>query len=211
MIENAKEKTSLVTSVPYLASGNTTTNKTISAQFVVIARHWVRLLLGVVMVAPFGCQPDEGPPASKETHIVVTNLGATCGNWQTEPSGTSNAARIYASCGDGLVCGHLESSRPPLELGNNFGICMPATGYACDSAYATFCSEEPLVCITQVGAPNGLCFYECQQHSDCIGPNQVCYSGGCRIMPCENAANGGVDKCEYLSHCDMDLGVCVPN
>jgi hypothetical protein len=70
------------------------------------------LFFGMIL----GCSDGNGPPEDKNEYVTVTTLGATCGSWQTEPSGTSGAARLYSTCGEGLICGHLVSSRPPYEL-----------------------------------------------------------------------------------------------
>jgi hypothetical protein len=188
----------------YRARNQVSMNRLASA-----ARYVIVLSVGCFGVV-LGCN-DHVVKYEQIEYVTTTTLGDTCGNWQTSPDGTSPADRLVVTCGDGLICGHEESASATKELGNDFGICMPASGYQCDTSYETLCSDPLLVCIIDIGMPPGQCFYRCDAHSDCVGPHQVCYTGGCQFITCERTTRGGDDLCPYRSHCDMDLAVCVPD
>jgi hypothetical protein len=168
--------------------------------------------VGCAFLFVLGCSDSSGPSENRTETITVTTLGDTCGQWQTDPAGTTNASRLISKCGEGLSCGYLEYAAVAAnELPGTFGICMPASGYGCDTAFSSLCADPLLTCIVGFSSPNGSCFYGCEQHSDCVGPYQVCYSGGCQVITCVKEANGGNASCVYGSHCDMNLGVCVPD
>jgi hypothetical protein len=152
------------------------------------------------------CSDDNAPSHRVETRIV-TELGDTCGDWQTSVSGASESTRVSATCQAPFVCKPQADVTPDGESGNHFGFCLPEAALSCDLATGMACPSG-LRCESGFGIGPSACFLGCVDNADCAGEFQICMAGDCRVVECPTTGGTAADEaCGTGNHCQR--GVCT--
>jgi len=168
-----------------------------------------RHLFSVLSVLCLGVGCASSDPASARTETRVTSqLGATCGEWQTSAPNAVPSVRVNVQCGAGLSCYGTLYVYPEDGLGNRFGQCLPTGGLKCEENGT--CANPALTCLIGDGAPYpGTCFFRCAKHQDCPGPFQICSTDGCQFNTCTAPGVTPPITCTRGAHCEDSL--CVPD
>lgn len=153
------------------------------------------------------CSSSDEPSARTETR-VTSQLGATCGEWQTSAPNAVPRVRLNVKCGAGLSCFGALDVYPDDGLANRFGQCLPTSGDKCGAGGT--CVDSALTCLIGASAPSpGKCFFRCAKHQDCPGPFQVCESDGCQFNTCTAPGVTPPITCGQGAHCENLM--CVPD
>lgn len=166
--------------------------------------RWV--LLAASIFVTWACS-DENPPTHRIETRVVTELGGTCGEWQTSPTGASDSTRVKATCQEPLGCKRQANVTPEGESGNHFGFCLPESALTCDLAAGMACPSG-LRCSSGFGLGENACLLACEDNADCPGEFQICLNGDCRVIRCPTTGGPEADAaCGSGNQCQR--GVCT--